>query len=238
LNERADGHVGNINMTNTGTNTNKVSNLSIDRKKFALAQGQFFTQQHPKDLIVLHFTAGQSARSAYEYWLSTPLQVATSYLVDVDGLIYECFDPSRWAYHLGITGADSANWKHDKRSIGIEIANPGPLVIDKVNPKQLNWWPGGFTAKWCTLSETTKYVVAPYRGYSYFASFPKEQSSAVVSLVDKLCKDFSIPKVLPPVPKRTEFDMKFFNGFKGIASHQNFRKDKFDIGPAFPVELL
>ena len=214
------------------------SALSIDRKKFALAAGQFFTEEFPKDLLVLHFTAGQSARSAYDSWRSTSLQVATAYLVDVDGSIYECFPPSAWAYHLGVTGAASANWKHDKRSIGIEIANPGPLVVDKVNPEQLNWWPNEFTAKWCTLAETVKYVAAPYRGVSYFAAFPAVQSDAVVALVGHLCAAFSIPQVLAPAAQRAAFDMSFFDTFKGIATHQNFRKDKADVGPAFPLARL
>ena len=214
------------------------SALSIDRKKFALAAGQFFTEEFPKDLLVLHFTAGQSARSAYDTWRGTPLQVATAYVVDTDGSIYECFSPSAWAYHLGVTGAASANWKHDKRSIGIEIANPGPLVLDKGNPEQLNWWPGEFTAKWCTLAETAKYVTAPYRGFSYFAAFPAVQSDAVVSLVDHLCAAFSIPKVLAPAAQRAAFDMSFFDTFKGIATHQNFRKDKADVGPAFALDRL
>ena len=211
------------------------SALAIDRKKFALGPGQFFAQEFTKDLLVLHFTAGQSARSAYDTWRATPLQVATAYIVDTDGYIYECFSPRAWAYHLGVTGAASANWKHDKRSIGIEIANPGPLVTDKTNPQQLNWWPGDFTSKWCTLAETTKYVAAPYRGFSHFAAFPTGQTDAVIALVDHLCQAFSIPKVLAPTAQQTEFDMTFFNTFNGIATHQNFRKDKTDIGPAFPL---
>ena len=211
------------------------SRLAIDRKKFALAPGQFFAQEFPKDLLVLHFTAGQSARSAYDTWRATPLQVATAYIVDTDGTIYECFSPRAWAYHLGVTGTASANWKHDKRSIGIEIANPGPLVIDKANPQQLNWWPADFSTKWCTLAETTKYVAVPYRGFSHFAAVPSCQTDAVTALVDHLCHTFSIPKVLPAVAQQTEFDMSFFNAFKGIATHQNFRKDKSEIGPAFPL---
>ena len=211
------------------------STVAIDRKKLSLAAGQFFSEEFPKDLLVLHFTAGQSARSAYDTWRGTPLQVATAYVVETDGFIYECFSPRAWAYHLGVTGAASANWKHDKRSIGIEIANPGPLVLDNTNPQQLNWWPGDFTAKWCTLAETTKYVAAPYRGFSYFAAFPTVQSDAVIALVDHLCQAFSIPKALAPAAQQPEFDMTFFNTFKGIATHQNFRKDKADIGPAFPL---
>jgi LysM repeat protein len=211
--------------------------IAIDRKKFALAPGQYFAETFPKDLLVLHFTAGSSARSAFDSWRNTPLQVATSYLVDTDGSIYECFPPTYWAYHLGVTGAASASWKHDKRSIGIEIANVGPLRLDPANPQQLNWWPpqDQFKTKYCTLAETAKYVAAPYRGFTHFASFPAVQSDAVVALVEHLCAAFSIPRVLPPAAQQTTFDMDFFKSFRGIATHQNFRKDKSDIGPAFPL---
>ncbi len=212
--------------------------VAIDRKKFALAPGQYFAEPFPKDLVVLHFTAGSSARSAFDSWRGTPLQVATAYLVDTDGSIYECFPPTYWAYHLGVTGAASANWKHDKRSIGIEIANVGPLRLDPANPQQLNWWPNDFKTKYCTLADAAKYVAAPYRGFTHFASFPTVQSDAVISLVEHLCNAFAIPRVLPPVAQQTTFDMDFFKSFRGIATHQNFRKDKSDIGPAFPLSRV
>ncbi len=209
--------------------------IEIDRRKFALTPGQYFAKTFPKDLIVLHFTAGTSARSAFDSWRATPIEVATAYLVDIDGRIYECFPPTYWAYHLGVTGAASASWKHDKRSIGIEIANAGPLRLDGAKPQQLNWWPDNYKTKYCTLAETTKYVPAPNRGFTHFSSFPTVQSDAVASLVEHLCAAFDIPRVLPPVARQAAFDMDFFKSFSGIATHQNFRKDKSDIGPAFPL---
>lgn len=212
--------------------------VAIDRKTLAIGPRHYFAQKFPKDLIMLHFTAGSSARSAYDSWRSTPSKVATAYLVDTDGSIYECFPPEYWAYHLGVAGAASADWKHDKRSIGIEIANAGPLRLDANDGQQLNWWPNNFKTKFCTTEETAKYVKAPYRGFAYFASFPPVQCDAVVGLVDQLCSAFSIPRALPPEVKRTAFDIEFFESFRGIASHQNFRRDKLDIGPAFPLHRV
>ena len=52
-----------------------------------------------------------------------PARIATAYLVDTDGAIYEVFDPAFWAFHLGLQGTKG---KHDKRSIGIEIATSVP----------------------------------------------------------------------------------------------------------------
>ncbi|MDX1980929.1 MAG: N-acetylmuramoyl-L-alanine amidase [Bryobacteraceae bacterium] len=212
----------------------------INRTRFQLPPSQYFQQSYPKDLIVLHFTAGTSARSAYETWIQSAVQVATSYLVDVDGAIYELFDPRYWAYHLGIRGVAAANWKHDRRSIGIEVANVGPLRPDAANPQRLNWWPpaGDFKTRYCDSAQAGKYVERPYRGFQHFASFPHRQTQAVVALSEYLCQMFRIPKRLPPPSKRMEFDVGFYSTFQGVASHQNFRDDKTDIGPAWDWQAL
>ena len=50
---------------------------------------------------------------------------------------------------------------------------------------------------------------------------------------------FAIPKRLPALAQRTVADPAgYFKDFSGIASHQNFRADKFDVGPAFPWDSI
>src|SRR5262245_13149121 len=122
---------------------------------------------------------------------------------------------------------------NDRRSIAIEIVNPGPLRPDADKPDQLNWWPDNYSTAWCKTTESERYVKAAFRGYRYFATFPAAQTKAVGSLVNQLCSSFEIPRVLPPLNKRNEFDANFFCSFRGIGSHQNFRPDKCDIGPAW-----
>ena len=156
--------------------------------------------------------------------------MATSYLVDPDGSIYELFDPAHWAFHLGIKGS---NGRHDKRSIGIEIANVGPLKPAHNNPERLNWWPKDWGTRWCGRDESSKYVEAPYRGIDFFAAVPDAQLNMVAGLVLYLCERFDIPKRIPPSARRTECNLSHFSKFKGVAAHQNFRKDKWDVGPAF-----
>ena len=183
-----------------------------------------------KNLIVLHFTAGQSARSAYDTWRADPRRIATAYVVDRDGMIYEMFDPRYWAWHLGIKGGVA----HDKRSIGIEIANVGPLTAS-ADGSSLNWWVG---KPFCRIDEQDKYCAKEYRGYQYYAAFPRPQITAVGELVRYLVERFSVPKVLTAANRRHDYDESFFASFKGIATHANFRKDKFDIGPAFDWDAL
>lgn len=212
--------------------------LAINQKKFRLASSLFNAVEQEKDLIVLHYTAGGSARSAFDTWVQRANKVATAYIADLDGTIYELFDPRFWAFHLGLSGAAAAGFKHDRRSIGIEIVNQGILRPDASKPDQLNWWPNDFRTKFCLKSEQSRYVAASYRGFDFHAAFPGVQIESTCQLVRHLCDRFSIPKRLPPVAMRPEFDIQLAGGFKGVISHQNFRKDKFDVGPAFDWDRI
>jgi N-acetyl-anhydromuramyl-L-alanine amidase AmpD len=220
-----------------------MSALDIDRKTYRLTTAQYMPEPQKKDLIVLHYTAGSSAAGAYASWI-TPVngrqqRVATAYVVERSGRIYEMFPPEAWAYHLGIQAPqDNPQWIHDRRSIGIEVVNPGPLRVDKSDPNRLNWYPLNFGARWCGIEEKEKYVRAAYNGFDYWASFPDDQAAAVRDLVVDLCSRFQIPATTPPPALRAAFDPKIFASFQGIASHQNFRRDKSDIGPAWDWQML
>lgn len=209
--------------------------LRVNRTRFRLPAKEYYPEVQPKDLIVLHFTAGRTAKSAYQTWLDQPAHVATAYIVDPDGRVYETFDPAHWAFHLGVKGTHG---KHDKRSIAIEIANPGPLRPHPTDPSRLNWWPRDFGAKWCHRDEIDRYVEAPYRGMHFFAAMPDPQQDAVARLVGQLCDTFGIERRIPGRRRRTECDLTTFAGYRGIAAHQNFRTDKWDVGPAFDWERL
>lgn len=210
------------------------SPMPIDRTSFVLPQRDYYQEPYKKNLIILHFTAGRDARGAYATWLNSPEHVGTSYIVDTDATIYELFNPSHWAYHLGIKGVSA----HDKRSIGIEIANVGPLKPSPADSNVLNWWPNNWSAKWCGKDQTDRYVEAKFRGVGCFASFPDAQMNSVGALVSYLCERFDIKKTLPPSTRRSEYDLSYFRSYTGIAAHQNFRADKWDIGPAFDWNKL
>jgi N-acetyl-anhydromuramyl-L-alanine amidase AmpD len=209
--------------------TIRSQELPIDRTTMRLPEGQYVAEQNQKDLIVLHFTAGTTARSAFNTWMADSLRIATAYIVDLDGTIYELFDPKCWAFALGIKG--QPGYPNEKRSIQIEIANVGPL---KLRGETLCWWPpdNRCETRWCRLGETHKYVKDHYRGCDYYAAFPDIQFLSVCNLVKYLCERFYIKKEIPE-GKLDSYDIDWFTGYKGIASHQNFRFDKYDIGPAF-----
>lgn len=197
----------------------------VDKSSLRLSEKGFFKDPQKKDLIVIHFTAGGSAKSSLDWWNKLASRVSTPYLVDTDGTIYETYDPQCWSYHLGIQGADG-NHLNDKRSIGIEVCNYGPL---KLSGKTLNSWPKNFGNKYCDLSEQERYIKTPFRGFDYYAAFTEFQKVAIGFLVDELCLKFQIPKAIAPDAQKNECDVPFFSNWKGIATHANFRKDKFDI---------
>lgn len=197
----------------------------INRTRFQLSNKCLYQEKQDKDLIVLHFTSGGSASSAVSWWNKMAGRVSTPYVLDTDGTIYELYKPDNWAHHLGIRESDP-QYLNDKRTIGIEICNFGPL---KPLGDTLNSWPRNFTNRYCSLSDKDKYVETEYRGFKYYAAFTEPQKVSIGFLVDDLCVRFGIKKVIAPEGKRDEFDLPFFSKWKGIATHANFRADKFDI---------
>lgn len=210
--------------------------LTIDRTTLTLPANQYYAQPCAKDMIVLHFTAGATARGAVDTWRSNPEHVATAYIIDTDGTIYEVFPPRFWAYHLGIKGGTA----HERRSIGIEIVNVGPLQPSGDDPTMLNWWPPGNTwkNKYCSLEESGRYVKATYRDKEYFATFADSQLDAMARLARHLCDQFDIKRQPPVSSDRLACSPTVFADYKGIATHANFRADKWDIGPAFDWDRL
>ena len=199
--------------------------------KYTLTTDCYHAVEHPKDLIVLHFTAGHSGENAAQWFASQRNRVSTPFVVEHTGTIFQLYDPKYWSFHLGIKGTHA----HDRRSIGIEIANIGPLKLKK---NVLHSWPRDYSQIYCDLNQTDRYVKASYRGFDYYAVYTAAQMQAVAKLTQWLCEEFKIPYVIPTDTMRTKFDLTYFSTYQGIASHQNFRSDKFDVGPAFDWNIF
>src|ERR1043166_6215343 len=118
----------------------KLQGLPVDRS-MRLPLDQYHGSHHKKTRIVLHFTAGQTACSAFNTWMADPLCVGAQYIVDSDpeATIYETMPPECWIFSLGIH--DGRGPGIEQSSIAIEIANVGPL---KRCGENLCWWPKNF----------------------------------------------------------------------------------------------
>jgi len=78
----------------------------------------------PIDMIVLHYTGMQSAEAAIARLRDPAARVSAHYVVEEDGAVWRLVAERRCAWHAGVScwrGMTELN----KRSIGIEIVNPG-----------------------------------------------------------------------------------------------------------------
>lgn len=222
-------------------------------KVYRLSSDQYMRDTVPKKQIYLHHTVGGSARSTYEYWHGQTNRVATAYIIDRDGTIYEVFDPWFWAWHLGLKTAD--NTQRNKESVGIELASEGALK----SGYQLNQQLGAkkFDEEWLyafdidtppfahakklyhVVNDSSKFfdLILPFRGYWYFDAYEPAQVQACNELVNSLCLQFNVPRVLLPKDERFLFNQKYTQ-FNGVLTHCNVRADKSDLSPAWDWDAL
>lgn len=205
--------------------TSAVPGLGINRS-LRLPPDQYMPSKSQKSLIVLHHTAGGSAKSTFDWWRTTSERIGTAYIVERDGTVYEVFDPSSWAYHLGVKGETEI----ERRSIGIEIASEGGLTPG----------PGDLYA-FGVVSERTRFRGEVYdhghswRGFRHFASYTEPALLSVLGLVELLIQRFDIPRQTPAA--ELEYDKALVN-FRGVIGHHHVREDKSDVHPGFPWARL
>lgn len=217
-----------------GLTTEKTKNgLVILKPKFDSTK-HYYPVETQKRKIVLHYTVG-SCQAAYDSLTGTE-KVSVQYLVARDGTIINLFPDKYWSYHLG-SGAIGGNANMSKESIGIELANYGPLSRKDY---ELHTWYS--TDKkpdvYCDIGDTNHYfmVNGGYRGYTYFAKPTHEQLEAVDGLIKYLCEKYNIPEAKLNKDKRYKVfsNAAMAKNFTGICTHANFRSDgKWDIGPGF-----
>lgn len=185
-----------------------------------LNKDQYYPASYPKKRIILHHTAGGSAQSSIDWWNSTPDHVATAFIIDRDGKVYQNFDPKYWAYALGLTGGSSI----EQTSIQIEICSWGPVQWDESKKNFVA------VASPKTIVPHEEVFACPYRGNKFYQCYTQAQIDACVTLMGKLVDDFKIP-----VQEHLEGFWTLSNTplkvGSGIYSHTTFRKDKSDIFP-------
>jgi N-acetyl-anhydromuramyl-L-alanine amidase AmpD len=188
----------------------------MEIRKLPLKANQYHKGIYDKKVIILHHTAGGSALSSIAWWAKDPRPVATPYIIDRDGIIYECFDPKYWAYHIG-AGVLSL----EQQSIGIELANYGSLTL---KDGKYTTYVGSRISK-----EKVIELPAPFRGSKYWEAYTPKQIAALKELLQYLVKKFKIEK---------QPDTKNFYEYRnpktikaGIYSHTSARRDKKDIFP-------
>lgn len=192
-----------------------------------LTNGQYVTSIFEKLSLFVHHTSGTTAKGAWRWWNSTPDRVGTADIVDRDGSIIECFDPSMWAYHLGVKNDD--NW-HEKHSIGIEIVSAGRLYFDEGEYRFYPLYPNKM--RYITIPEDEVHVFKkPWRGHRYFHKYSEAQIKSLCTLIKDLVLDYNIP-LQESIESFYEFnDNVIDKHLPGLWSHSTVRRDKDDIAP-------
>jgi N-acetyl-anhydromuramyl-L-alanine amidase AmpD len=196
-------------------------------KKY-LNNGQYLTQKHKKHCVFLHHTAGTTAMGAWAWWNQTPDRVGTPYLIDRDGTIFECFDPSMWAFHLGIRGDDDSQ---EMNSVGIEIVAAGALK----GPNNNTFYPlfpnlaGARVIPADDICELKK----PWINGKFYHRYTDEQIVSLCQLLGHIkatFKDMTYPKSFSE--RELSYNAKVIaDDYKGIYGHNSVRADKDDIFP-------
>jgi N-acetylmuramoyl-L-alanine amidase len=81
----------------------------------------------PPDMVVLHHTAMQTCEAALERLCAPETEVSAHYVISENGEIYQLVDEEMRAWHAG-AGQWGGTQDVNSHSIGIELANAGPLL--------------------------------------------------------------------------------------------------------------
>lgn len=162
------------------------------------------------DTIIIHYTAGGSAASSAD-WLCNPEAKASAHLViGKEGELIQLLPFNKIAWHAGRSQWNARNGLN-KYSIGIEIANAGPLE------KRAN----GYFTSFGKAIAPENVVLAVHKnggGERAWEAYTEAQIAAVEKICSLLKQVYQIKEIL---------------GHDDIAPAR-----KKDPGPAFPLSVL
>ena len=99
------------------------------------------------DMVLIHYTAMESARAACD-WLCDPAsEVSAHYLIDRDGAVVQMVDEAHRAWHAG-AGEWGGRGDVNSRSIGIELANTGAEPFPEPQMAALERLLDGIRGRW------------------------------------------------------------------------------------------
>ena len=236
----ADGIVGE--QTLDALNINFDTDLSIfnygdfDIDEYHLPKGEYLEGNYKNDYIILHHTAGgANPRAVVDGWSKDCIgKVATEFVVGgqncktgnakYDGQIVRAFPEGCQGYHIGKSGSSHMN----THAVGIEICNFGYLKDGKTYTD--------------ALADQSQIITldSPFRGFLDWHKYSDEQINAVKELLlyisnrDNIDLHEGLYRWIHEegVMKAFDFHEDAYNGnVKGLLTHTNIRKDKFDCSP-------
>lgn len=166
------------------------------------------------EIVILHDTAGRMEKgNSAAYLANNTAGVSVHFVIERDGSIVQQVETNRRAGHAG---KSSFNGRADCNafSIGIELVNPGRMIVREDGSAQA-WWGEIFA----TDSLDWRVASTPHHGRGAWATYPQEQIGALLELLGCLFRD--IPSL------------------KDITTHWYVSPGrKVDVNPLFPLEQV
>lgn len=219
----------------------KITQLN---RSFRLNSTSIVNEKTPKTQIVVHHTVGgNSIQGLVNYWNSQKERVATQYVIDRQGNIYELYSPEHWAYHLGVNSSNFrsqfpfASKTLERNSIGIELMNYGPII------EQRRLFKKSFVSKVYQnirfeLDQQVYFLEKPWRGETMFENYPDEQLGALHYLIRWLLNNPMKDIKIQQTEVTFELSREAIQGTPGIYFHCNYRVDKTDPYPHKVLEAI
>jgi N-acetylmuramoyl-L-alanine amidase len=104
------------------------------------------------DIVVIHYTAMQSAQAAAQRLCDPECEVSSHYLIARDGGVFQHVEEEMRAWHAG-AGAWGAVTDVNSRSIGIELDNTGARPFPEPQMSALGALLQGIMARWAIRPE-------------------------------------------------------------------------------------
>ena len=221
---------------NFDTDLSIIHPYDINIDEYYLPKGEYIEGKYKNDYIILHHTAGgPNPRAVVDCWGSdTRGRVATEFIVGgqhcktgdekYDGQIVRAFPEGCQGYHIGDSGSSYMN----RHAVGIEMCNFGYVKNGKT---------------YTGASVSTDQIVTlkeMFRGYMSWHKYSDEQIRAVRELLLYIANRDNIDlheglykwiKMEGSI-KAFDFHIDAYKGnVKGLLTHTNIRKDKFDCSP-------
>jgi len=208
----------------------------LEIKEYYLPKKEYVNGSYKNDYIILHHTAGwDSPYQVVDSWAKDANgRVATEFIIGgqrcsdgrntYDGEIIRAYPEGNQAYHIGACGSDYMKL----HSVGIELCNMGYAKNGKV-----------YTGALIKPDQIVN-IKEPFRGYISWHKYSDKQLNALRDLLLYIAKRDNIDLhkglyqwiKLEGANKAFEFHMDAYNGkVKGLLTHANIRKDKFDMSP-------
>ncbi len=214
------------------TTTNESKNGIIS---YFLPNGEYKVGPTKKEYLFLHHTAGwHNPYNQIDQWGNDSRgTICTEFLIGgqsvkgnenkYDGKILQAIPTGGYGWHLGKNGSQ---YMHS-HSIGVEVCNFGQLTNNKTY------------AGTNVVEEQIVKLSKPFRGYSEWHKYSDEQIKSIEKLIKFLAerdniqvRDGLVSEIKKNGVEGFEFNEEAYYGkVKGMWTHTNTRKDKFDMFP-------